>query len=173
MIPEIKKILFATDLSENSRNAFFYAASEATRHGAGMVLLHVLERAPGSIDAQLEGLFGPEKWHEMQKEHEQNARKVLIGKRSDYDVITGALAKFCEDANAEHGQCSFEAQEIMVRQGNATSEILKVAADEKCDLIVLGAHKGLLGKTAVGSVVKAVLHEARVPVLVVPPAKSA
>jgi nucleotide-binding universal stress UspA family protein len=173
VIPEIKKILFATDLSENSRTAFYYAASEATRHGAGMVLLHVLEKAPGSIDAQLEGLFGPEKWHQMQKDHEQNARQVLIGKRSDYDVICGALADFCADANAENGQCSFEAQEILVKQGSASSEILKVATEKGCDLIVLGAHKGLLGKTAVGSVVKAVLHEARVPVLVVPPTRTA
>lgn len=35
MLSEIKKILFATDLSKNARHAFDYAAGIAYRHGAG------------------------------------------------------------------------------------------------------------------------------------------
>jgi len=43
MIPEIKKILYATDLSEGARRAFGYAASIANRFGAGVTTLHVIE----------------------------------------------------------------------------------------------------------------------------------
>ena len=43
MIPEIKKILYTTDLSQNARHAFSYAASIANRYGAGVTILHVLE----------------------------------------------------------------------------------------------------------------------------------
>ncbi|MHB8765462.1 MAG: universal stress protein [Deferrisomatales bacterium] len=170
MIPTIKKILFATDLSENARLAFSYAASEATRHGAQMVLIHVIEKTPDSVQAQLEGLFGAEKWHEMQEAQKRSARDIIIGKRTDYDLITQALADLCASANSGDSRCSFEAQEILVKQGAVAEEILKAAAERGCDLIVLGAHKGLLGKTSLGGVAKAVLHGAKVPVLVVPPA---
>ena len=50
MIPEIKKILYATDLSENARFAFGYAASLANRYGAQIVMLHVIEEI-SSADA--------------------------------------------------------------------------------------------------------------------------
>ncbi len=38
MIPKIKKILYATDLSKNSSFAFLYAVDMARRHGASVVL---------------------------------------------------------------------------------------------------------------------------------------
>jgi nucleotide-binding universal stress UspA family protein len=40
MIPEIKKILYATDLSKNSSYAFLYAADMAKRHNARIIILH-------------------------------------------------------------------------------------------------------------------------------------
>ncbi|RLF56739.1 MAG: universal stress protein, partial [Thermoplasmata archaeon] len=43
MVPEIKKILYPTDLSKNARYAFSYAASMANHYGAGVTILHVLE----------------------------------------------------------------------------------------------------------------------------------
>ena len=43
MIPEIKNILYATDLSKNSSYAFFYAADMAKRHNARIVILHSIE----------------------------------------------------------------------------------------------------------------------------------
>jgi nucleotide-binding universal stress UspA family protein len=169
MVPEIKRVLFATDLSENSRHAFYYAAEIATRFGAGMVLIHVLESAPQSAQEQLKTMFGEEKWRQLQEEHQRSARDILIGKRTDYDVVQQALGQLCTDANQDSAQCSFETVDLVVTQGKVVEEILGVAAQKECDLIVLGAHRGLLGKTAVGTVAKAVLHGARVPVVVVPP----
>ena len=40
MIPEIKKILYATDLTKNSAYASHYAADLAGRYGAKVVILH-------------------------------------------------------------------------------------------------------------------------------------
>jgi len=44
MIPQINKILYATDLSKNSNYAFFYAVDMAKRHNARIVILHSIER---------------------------------------------------------------------------------------------------------------------------------
>ena len=46
MIPEIKKILYATDLSKNSSYAFLYAGDMAKRHNARIVILHSVEPVP-------------------------------------------------------------------------------------------------------------------------------
>jgi nucleotide-binding universal stress UspA family protein len=46
MIPQIKKILFATDLSKNSAYAFYYAVHMARRDEAKIVILHAVEPLP-------------------------------------------------------------------------------------------------------------------------------
>jgi nucleotide-binding universal stress UspA family protein len=49
MIPQIKKILYATDLSKNSAYAYRYTVDLAQRHDAGIVILHVIEPIPPSV----------------------------------------------------------------------------------------------------------------------------
>ena len=44
---QIKKILYATDLSETAVHSFSYAVSLANIYGAGITILHVLAEFPG------------------------------------------------------------------------------------------------------------------------------
>lgn len=46
--------------------------------------------------------------------------------------------------------------------------ILEQAAEKECDLIVMGASEGLLSSSSVGSNIKSVLKNSKIPVLVVP-----
>jgi hypothetical protein len=39
MIPQIKKILYTTDLSDNSIHVFRYAMGSARKHDAGIIIL--------------------------------------------------------------------------------------------------------------------------------------
>jgi nucleotide-binding universal stress UspA family protein len=170
MVPMIKKILFTTDLSENARYAFAYAAVLAARHGAGIVLLHVMEKSRPSAEQYLTNLFGQEKWKKMQEGLKLSARDVIIGKRSEYDVIRQALASFSAFTDHTEAEIAFGDQDIIVKDGNVIDEILSVAAERECDPIVLGSHKGLMGKTVIGGVTKDILQRSKIPVLVVPPA---
>lgn len=43
MIPAVKKILYATDLSKNLSYAFYYAADMSKRYNAKIVILHSVE----------------------------------------------------------------------------------------------------------------------------------
>ncbi|MBT8332305.1 MAG: universal stress protein, partial [Deltaproteobacteria bacterium] len=43
MIPQIKRILYTTDLSDYSTFVFRYAINSAKKHGAAIIILHVLE----------------------------------------------------------------------------------------------------------------------------------
>lgn len=51
MIPQIKKMLYATDLSKNSSYAFLYAIDMAKRHDATVVILHAVEPIPAYVNA--------------------------------------------------------------------------------------------------------------------------
>jgi nucleotide-binding universal stress UspA family protein len=62
MVPEIKKILFATDLSKNSRHAFNYAVSAADRYGATITILHVMEEVSPSANVHLKNFSGEAKY---------------------------------------------------------------------------------------------------------------
>jgi nucleotide-binding universal stress UspA family protein len=43
MVPQIKKILYATDLSKNSVYAFYFAVDMARKRDAKIIILHAIE----------------------------------------------------------------------------------------------------------------------------------
>ena len=46
MIPQIKKILYATDLTKNSAYAFYFAADLARKHDAKTLLSKIIQNRP-------------------------------------------------------------------------------------------------------------------------------
>ena len=158
MIPEIKKIFYATDLSENARYCFGYAASLANRYGAGITILHVLEDVSAYQDSLVINVIGKQKWEELRKTNEQ---KVL-------DTIRERLEKFCEDVSRELPACPFITDEIIVKIGNPVEEILQEIEASGCDMVVMGTHgRGILANAMMGSTSRRVLRRCKKPVLVV------
>ena len=51
-MPEIKKILYATDLSPNSAYAFRYAINAAKKHDAEVIILHVVQEMAPFFDEE-------------------------------------------------------------------------------------------------------------------------
>jgi nucleotide-binding universal stress UspA family protein len=93
-IPEIKRILYVTDLSENSRYAYAYAASIANRYGAGVTILHVLETMSHSAAAQISAYIGEEEWEEIKA---RNKNEVM-------DTIKTRLENFCAEVAGCHSR---------------------------------------------------------------------
>ena len=61
---------------------------------------------------------------------------------------------------------------VHLAMGSPPEQILKIAAEEKCDLIALASHgHRLIGDIIHGSTIEAVRHKAAVPIFVVPPRK--
>jgi nucleotide-binding universal stress UspA family protein len=158
IIPEIKKILYATDLSENARHAFSYAMSLANRYGAGITLLHVLQETSPYRDSLIVNILGEEKWASLRKDNEQ---KVL-------DILKGRLEKFCEDVSKELPACPFITDEIIVKIGHPADVILSELERTGCDVVVMGAHgHGVIGEAFLGSISRRVLRRSLKPVMVV------
>ena len=154
MIPQIKKILFATDLSKNSAYAFFYAVHMARRDEAKIVILHAVEPLPhmavtfGDFSHQV----GKDRWDETVKKFKERIQDVSV----KVDARTGIPSVDL-------------VSDIHIRPGNPVEEILRVADEEDCDVIVLGTHgKGFLKQTLLWSVSSSVLIRTQKPVFVIP-----
>jgi len=168
MVPEIKKILFATDLSKQSRQAFDYAVSLADRYGASITMLHVIEEVSAPASTYLRDFLGDERWQQIKDSHEQEARQILIGKKREGTMIREALGEFAERAKVELGQTGIAMDEIVVAHGNVVEEILQESESRGCDLIVVGHHpKGRLEEAVVGSTTRRLLRRSNIPVLLV------
>ena len=164
----IKTILFTSNLSETSRVAFGHAALLASQLNAKIVLLHVIEKITDSYESRMVGLFGEHKWHEILGQHKAEAQHALIGKISSRQMIRTALSEFCRESGIGEEQCGVIQNEIVVKEGDVVDDILQQAAEHECDLIIMGASKGLLSGTAVGHNIKSVLKRSKVPTLVIP-----
>jgi nucleotide-binding universal stress UspA family protein len=159
MIPQIKKILYATDLSKNSAYAFRYAINLAEKFNTEIAILHVIEPIPPIAKHYMKIYVDEAKWEEKIK-YEQELAIEEIKKR---------IQEFCKKETQDIPQCLALVSTILVRPGHPVEEILKAADEEHCSMIVLGTHgKGFLKQTFLGSVARSVLDRAKNPVFIIP-----
>ncbi len=158
LIPNIKKILYTTDLSETSRFAFSYAASIASHYNAKLSILYVLEQLHAGSETMVAQIVGEKRWKELR---EKNRQHVL-------DTIQERLTKFCDEASQEMSECTFITDEIIVKEGNAVEIIIHEAESNGYDMVVMGCHgMGMLAGAMIGSTSRRVVRRCKKPVLVV------
>ena len=157
MLPNIKKILYATDLSENSQRAFTYAASLGERYQAQVMVLYVVEPVPQNTYMNISGIMGESELLRLQKDNEDQL----------FDEINSKLRRFCYELQASPPVCPLPQENIFVRKGVPVEEIITLADEKAVDLIVLGTHGyGLVKDALMGGTVRRVLRRSKIPVLV-------
>ncbi len=158
MLPQIKTILYATDLSENARYAYNYAASLAQQYGANITILHVIEKLSAETFLQIQGYVGEEKWRKLQEE-----------KQADFiTTIKGRLSSFCDEISGEVDACTFQVDKILVKEGIPADEILHQAELNDADLIVIGNRGfGMFKDALMGGTARRVVRRSSIPVMVV------
>jgi len=159
MIPKIQKILYATDLSENSAYAFRYAINSAKKHDADIIILHVLEKIPPFARALVDSQLGEEQ------------RKEIFDEKVTHtmDRIRERLKIFCDRELRDDPECVDKVVSIEVCEGYPVEEILRKADELDCDAIIMGTHgKGIISHTFLGSVAEKVLRRVRKPVFIIP-----
>jgi universal stress protein A len=138
----VKRILAPTDFSAYSNDALDYAATLAKQFGAEIVLVHVIESMYYSVTDTF----------------------TVVDHLWALEKTAGALL---DNARAQLAEKNV-AVKSRLASGSAADEILKAAAEEKADLIVMGTR----GRTGVshlllGSVAERVVRQANCPVLTV------
>lgn len=159
MIPKIKKILYATDLSPNSAYAFRYAINSAKQHDARIIFLHVLERPSSLALAMYATNLG-----------ETDAKELFEDKKPYItDLIKNRLKLFCDKELKDDPECAARVESIEVCDGYPAEEILGKFDELDCDAIIMGSHgKGIIKNTFLGSTTLKVLRRARKPVFIIP-----
>ena len=159
MTQDIKRILYATDLSDNSAYAFGYAINLAKKFNAEITILHVIDIMMGS-SVNMVGVYFNE------KQLEENLQKRITHVTEE---INNRLKIFINEKVVDNPESVDKVASIEVCQGYPADEILKKVDDLHCDLIVMGTHgKGLVGQAFFGSVAKRVLRRVRKPVFIIP-----
>ncbi len=167
MIPQIKRILYATDLSKNSAYAFRYAVNSAMYHGADIQILHVLEIP--IFPFSLPGEGGTGTLHEGKGYLEKIQKYEAKRKKQAKEKIKKRLEKFCAREVKNSPECLRRVASIQVVEGDPAGTILQIAEDSKADLVIMGTHgKGFLAHAFLGSVAEKVLNRIKIPVFIIP-----
>ena len=159
MLPEIKKILYATDLSENSAHGLSYAVNAAISYNAEMVIVHVLERINPAVENVLIGKLGEQF---LEADFNERAQEARVGIQQRLDRVYDGMSTEIVDA--------FRSKvDMIICEGFPPEQILGKADELNCDAIVMGTHgKGFLSQTFLGSMAKMVLRRTRKPVFIIP-----
>jgi nucleotide-binding universal stress UspA family protein len=142
----IQGILHPTDLSTHSMGAFRVACALARDYGARLIVLHV---APVPTVGAAGIVPSP----------------PVAGSEASADDTQKELAAALRDFQAKDAKVPIEHR---VEHGDPADVIRKVAAEARCDLIVMGTHgRTGLRRMLMGSVAEQVLRRGTCPVLIV------
>jgi nucleotide-binding universal stress UspA family protein len=143
---KLERILAATDLSETSRSGLRYAMNMALERDAELVVLYVIGEDGDWFD----------------KDDALNPAAALL---PEYErQLAEFIRETCADSRSEMKL------RPAVEAGIPYKEIVRTAAEEKVNMIVMSTHgRTGLDRFMVGSVTEQVIAHAPCPVLAIPP----
>ncbi|OOG73557.1 universal stress protein [Flavobacterium sp. A45] len=147
----MKKILFPTDFSEVSKNAFIYALKLADAIDAEIITLHVYELdSPAYLDVSiyLQDIYEYEELSDFE----------------NYKDEVPVLRNIAEENDLGHIKMS----NVLI-QGFLVKEVVKLSKEENIDFIVMGT-KGVthLREVFLGTVATKIMNESNTTVLAIP-----
>ena len=159
MLAEVRKLLYCSDLSENSNVALRHAAHLAKLTGADMHVLHVVEELSTDAKLTIQGFL-----------QDAGTRQAALEERVRH--IQAEVMKqqetFWSQQSPEDRKVRDQVKSVEVVESYPAEQILRTSVELGCDLIVMGAHEKGLSHTFLGGVAKSVLRRSRVPTLIVP-----
>jgi universal stress protein A len=147
-MPCFRNILVAVDLSDHSQEVFRIACALAREGESQLVVVHVIDDVhvlEEAVILEQLGLPVPIGYIHVGR-HENVQRKLIDLYRPDPPMLI----------------------DYVTRQGDVAEQILRLAEQRSCDLIVMGTHgrKGL-ERALLGSAAEAVMHQALCAVVTV------
>lgn len=163
---DVQRILVPVDYSEDSRQALQWGASLAAKYGATLILLHVIPKAVEQIyPSGPEWLtpFTPPSYYD---EGMAPGRRPAGTEPRIIDLQEQARTPLADFAHTNLKEPV--PMEVQVVVGRPADEILRVAREQRVDLIVMGTHgRTGLRHLLLGSVAEAVTRQAPCPVFTV------
>ncbi|MGM0645310.1 MAG: universal stress protein [Thermodesulfobacteriota bacterium] len=159
-VPDFKKILYVTDLSQSAKHAAQYACSLGVKYGAEVTVMHVV---PDRLEEYSENVGVDIAERVDQQTHntfnESNVAQAQEAIRSRIENTSKQVVK-------QIPYCPMTPENVRVEVGTPQQRIVEVARKEGFDLIILGTHgHGALENAFLGSVAREVIRTSPVPVL--------
>jgi nucleotide-binding universal stress UspA family protein len=147
----MKKILFPTDFSKSSINAFIYALKLADSINGEIITLHVYD-LPIIEYSNVPGVL-----NEIYEISE-------LGNFENYKDQVPFLRKIAEQNNMEH-----VALRNVLEKGNLINKIVKISKDENIDYVVMGTKGAAsLKENFLGTITTKVMNDSKAIVLAIP-----
>lgn len=147
----MKKILFPTDFSDVSKNAFIYALKLADAVNGEIITLHVYEPdSPAYLDVSIY----------LQEIYEYEE----LGEFENYKDAVPLLRNIAQANDLGHIPIS-----NVLMQGNLVAEVLQISKKEKIDFIVMGTKGAThLRQIFLGTTLTKIMDESKITVLGIP-----
>jgi nucleotide-binding universal stress UspA family protein len=157
-LPELKKILYCTEIGPNSAYIYRHAMALAEKFDGAITVLHVLGILTPEQEALIDAYIGPASIHDVVEHEEQDT----VARLEQH------LNAFCARLENEQSCRNRVDKTIVVESFAPAEEIVRQADAMKADVIVMGAHAGSsIMETLLGSTTDKVIRKTFVPVLVV------
>ena len=158
-LPEIKTILYATDLGRHMRPVFRHAISLAQHLNAQIIMLHVVEPMGSTAEAVISAYLPNKKADQLERD---GMKKIL-------KQMKGRLEDFCKEELELCDKKGAMVKEILVTTGRPADRIPQEAEKHHADMIIMGSwSEGFIGHGLIGSTARHVTQISHLPVLVVP-----
>jgi len=158
MLPEIKKILYATGMGAGSPHVFRYAMTMAKQHDAEIIAVSALETLSNFAQSLVAVHIPTEQQECLHTEAHAHAREKLEQR----------IKQLFEKEVANDQQSKERLSEIRIEDGTPARVVLRVAEEIDADLIIMGSHRHtVVGDAMLGTTTHKVLHSTKRPVLVV------
>jgi nucleotide-binding universal stress UspA family protein len=142
-----RRILVPVDESRPSQNSLAVAAGLARETGAEVILTHVVQMRWSQDEPELKATYG-----DIVDDYRKAGEETL--RRTAESVVFSGL-----DVDME-----------LLFGNSPARELLNLAKEREVDAIVMGSRgRGGFGSMILGSVSQRVIHDATVPVIIVPP----
>ena len=142
-----RRILVPVDESRPSQNSLAVAAGLARETGAEVILTHVVQMRWSQDEAELKATYG-----QIIDDYRRSGEATLR-RTAESEVFSGL------DVDTQ-----------LLFGNNPARELLRLTKEREVDAIVMGSHgRGGFGRMILGSVSQRVIHDATVPVIIVPP----
>lgn len=157
-----KRILYATDMSDNAVAAAHYAMRLAHDYKAHLTIVNVatnvIEEMSVNMRYDLASHYDKDFLDTISQDSIDKNRRALIERiHTVYTEIINTIPN-----------CRVE-PEVSIRMGNTAEQIVLEAQTDKSDLIIVGARgHSLLDEILVGSVARGVVKRSPVPVMTIP-----
>lgn len=159
MVPNIKHILYATDLTGGARQAMGYAVALANAFHASLTVVHVIRETSPNAELLIAAFMG----YGDKEELKRKSRGRIV------EEVGSRLGQMCDELGCQLPECRFSLSEVIVEFGRPRRLILEHAETGQYDVLVMGRHDyGLVENVLTGHATKGLLQHCPIPILLAP-----